>query len=144
MHYLAGPPLSLRLILPLLEKMAPGELLEALKGETVLDLGDAESEGHLESLDACIHYSFRQLPEEDRRRLPALTLFEGVADVDVLGLLSEQEAAPEIFRGIEKEHWKESLERCVGTGLLTDLGLGMYRIHTAMPRYLCGDKHNKV
>jgi tetratricopeptide (TPR) repeat protein len=137
LEILGGHPLSLRLILPQLDKVADArELVRALRGERDLPAGFEAGEGRLESLGACVHYSFRHLPEEDQDRLPALTLFEGVADVDVLAIVSEIEEAPERFRGIEKSTWKSLLDRCVGLGLLTPLGAGMYRIHPALPFYL--------
>jgi tetratricopeptide (TPR) repeat protein len=134
---LGGHPLSLRLILPHLDKVADArELVRALRGERDLPAGFEAGEGRLESLGACVHYSFRHLPEEDQDRLPALTLFEGVADLDVLAIGSETEGAPERFRGIETSTWRSLLDRCVGLGLLTPLGAGMYRIHPALPFYL--------
>ena len=137
LEILGGHPLSLRLILPRLDQVADArELVDALRGEKALPAGFGGGEGRLESLGACVHYSFRHLPEEDRDRLPALTLFEGVADVDVLAILSKIDGVPERFHGIENEAWKRLLNACVGLGLLTPLGAGMYRIHPALPVYL--------
>jgi tetratricopeptide (TPR) repeat protein len=129
--------LSLRLILPQLERVADAqELVRALHGEAALPAGFEGGEGRLESLGACVHYSFRHLPEEDQDRLPALTLFEGVADVNILAMLSKVEGIPKRFRGIEKVSWKRLLDRCAGLGLLTSIGASMYRIHPALPAYL--------
>ncbi|HEX5716908.1 MAG TPA: CHAT domain-containing protein [Thermoanaerobaculia bacterium] len=138
LEILRGHPLSLRLILPQLDRVANArELVEALRGERDLPAGFEGGEGRLSSLGACVHYSFRHLPEEDQDHLPALTLFEGVADVVVLAVLSEVDGAPERFRGIEMERWQRLLERCSGLGLLTPLfGAGAYRIHPALPAYL--------
>jgi tetratricopeptide (TPR) repeat protein len=47
-------------------------------------------------------------------------------------------STPERFRGVEDETWKAALERGASVGLLTVLGLGMYRIHPALPPYLEG------
>jgi tetratricopeptide (TPR) repeat protein len=129
--------LSLRLILPQLEQVADArELVRALRGETDLPAGFEGGEGRLESLGACVHYSFRHLVAEDQDRLPALTLFEGVADVDVLAILSKVKGVPGRFQGIEKESWKRLLDRCVDVGLLTSIGAGMFQIHPALPAYL--------
>ncbi|HYN22847.1 MAG TPA: CHAT domain-containing protein [Thermoanaerobaculia bacterium] len=137
LEILGGHPLSLRLILPQLDRVADArELVETLRGERVLPAGFEGREGRLESLGACIHYSFRHLPEEDQDRLPALTLFEGVADVRVLAVLSQMEGVPQRFRGIEPGSWKRLLDTCTVLGLLTPLGAGMYRIHPALPAYL--------
>jgi len=137
LEILGGHPLSLRLILPQLDRVANArELVEVLRGERDLPAGFEGGEGRLGSLGACVHYSFRHLPEEDQDLLPALTLFEGVADVDVLAVLSKVDGAPERFRGVEKERWQRLLEAGAGLGLLTRLGAGMYRIHPALPAYL--------
>ena len=137
LELLGGHPLSLRLLLPRLDQVAGArELVEGLKGEKDLPEGFEAGEGRLESLGACVHYSFRHLPEEDQDRLPALTLFEGVADLVILMLLSTVADVPERFRGVEAPVWERLLAACVSLGLLTRLGTGMYRIHPALPGYL--------
>jgi tetratricopeptide (TPR) repeat protein len=137
LEFLGGHPLSLRLILPQLDKVKDArELLEALRGERDLPADFEGGEGRLESLAACVRYSFRHLAPEHQERLPALALFEGVADVDVLGILSRVEGVPVRFAGVGKEAWKETVEACVAAGLLTALGAGMYRIHPALPQFL--------
>ena len=139
LEFLDGHPLSLRLVLPQMEQVAPGELLAELRGEVGRDGRPADvpdKEGRLESLEACVHYSIRHLPEEYQERLPALTLFEGVADVDTLAVLSRMKDAPARFMGVEKGVWEAILDACVAAGLLTSLGGRMYRIHPALPGYL--------
>jgi len=143
LEFLGGNPFSLKLILPRLADEEPEAILAELRGEEknpFLDLGaldeTLETGGRSASRDASVHYSLRHLSGEDRERLPGLTLFEGVADVDVLGILAEQDTAPERFRGTETEDWRALAGRCVEIGLLTDLGAGMFRIHPALPRYL--------
>jgi hypothetical protein len=135
---LGGHPLSVRLILPHLERVEPQTLVEALRSERELPEGFAEREDRLGSLAACAHYSFRHLPAEHRQRLPALTLFEGVVDVAALVILSQTEEAPPRFRGLDKGAWEETLQACVGGGLLTRLGAGMYHLHPALPSYVMG------
>ncbi len=135
--FLGGHPLSLRLILPQLNKVKDaGELLEALRGERDLPPGFEEGAGRLESLAACVHYSFRHLAPEHQERLPALALFEGVAHGAVLAMLSQTKGAPARFAGVVPEVWIKGLEACVAAGLLTGLGAGMYRIHAALPQFL--------
>ena len=137
LEILAGHPLSLRLVLPQLAHVADAQdLVDALRGQKDLPAAFKGGEGRLDSLGACIHYSFQHLPEEYQDRLPALTLFEGAADVDVLAVLSEAEGVPERFAGISREDWVEMLGACAKAGLLTELGTGMYRIHPALPSYL--------
>jgi hypothetical protein len=77
LNWLDGHPLSLRLLLP------QSTLLDALKGNTAKLPPGFVGEGRLASLGASLKYSFDHLPAEMRERLPALALFEGVADEDV-------------------------------------------------------------
>jgi hypothetical protein len=93
---LGGHPLSLRLMLPQLERAPDAQhVLEALDGE-----GQP-----IGALAASIRYSFRDLSAEDQKRLPALALFEGVADVDVLWVLSRSEGTPQRFAGAVSVTW---------------------------------------
>jgi hypothetical protein len=131
---LSGHPLSMRLTLSHLERSDAAELLQSLREGLPVDAtGD-----RLGSLAACVHYSFQHLPEGDRRLLPALALFEGVCDVDMLWIMGESPDAPQQFRGMDRKRWVAALERCKAVGLLTALGAGMYRIHPALPPYLDG------
>ncbi len=136
LNVLGGHPLSLRLILPHLADTEPQTLVDGLSGEGALPPGFQGGTGRLESLGACIYYSFHHLGEAHRRRLPALTMFEGVADVDVLTILSSLENTLERFGNITREQWEGTLEACVETGLLSRLGMGTYRMHPALPGYL--------
>jgi tetratricopeptide (TPR) repeat protein len=88
------------------------------------------------SLPACITYSYAHLAEETRLLLPAVSLFHGVADEDVLGVFSAAEGVPERFAGVGKPQWTAVLEDAVRVGLLTSIGAGMYQIHPALPGYL--------
>ena len=137
LEILDGHPLSLRLILPQLARVPDAQdLVEALRGQKDLPAGFTGGEGRLDSLGSCIYYSFQHLPREHQDRLPALTLFEGVADVGVLEALSKFEGAPERFSLFPKEVWIETLEACDKAGLLTKLSPSIYRIHPALPFYL--------
>ncbi|MCX5801141.1 MAG: tetratricopeptide repeat protein [Candidatus Eisenbacteria bacterium] len=136
LELLGGHPLSMRLILSRLNEEDAQTLVDALRGEGDLLHELDAGEGRLESLGACISYSFRQLAEGHRRHLPALALFEGVVDADALAVLSKQEGVPERFRRLAKKTWDETLQACVGAGLLSKIGGGMYRIHPALPAYL--------
>jgi Tfp pilus assembly protein PilF len=135
LEWLDGHPLAMRLTLPLLDGVDPAELLAGLRGTAPLP-GEDPGEGRLSSLGACITYSFGHLPERARRLLPALSLFQGVADADVLTDFSAVETVPARFAGIGQHRWSAVLEDTVRVGLLTDLGAGMYRIHPALPGYL--------
>ena len=136
LEYLNGHPLSMRIILPLLEETDPASLLKGLKGMGALPFGFEGVEGKLESLGACIRYSFQTLDESLRKLLSALTLFESVADVQILATVSGLENSPSRFRGADKERWAETLDACVEAGLVTSLGGVLYRLHPALPAYL--------
>jgi DNA-binding CsgD family transcriptional regulator len=74
-----------------------------------------------------------------RERLPALALFEGVADEDVLASLSGVNTVPARFASVTKEVWSASLRRLADIGLLTALGGGTYGLHPALPPYLMAE-----
>jgi len=115
MEWLNGHPLSLRLLLPQLEQAAPGQLLATLRGEAgSLPLGFA-GEGRLASLGASVKYSFDHLDEGVRQALPAVALFEGVADEGVLAQFSQAEGVPGRFGGVGKAAWSARLERLAGS-----------------------------
>ena len=134
MQWLDGHPLSMRLTLPHLNTTDPQTLLAALHGGTPLPGGD--DGGRLTSLPACIAYSFTHLEPEHQRALPVVALFHGVADAQVLALLSQVDGVPDQFREITAEAWGLILDRAAAVGLLTPLGAGMYRIHSALPAFL--------
>jgi tetratricopeptide (TPR) repeat protein len=137
MAFLGGHPLSLRLILPLLDEVDAASLLAGLSGQGELPKGFEGGEGRLESLGASVHYSFRHLSEEDQSLLPAILLFESVVDANVLGRISRQKDAPARFRDIDADKWSKVLDRCAAAGLLTVLMKeAVYRIHPALPGYL--------
>ena len=138
-QWLGGHPLSLRLVLPQLEQYTPAQLLAALRGEAQALPSGFEAnagEGRLESLGAGVKYSFDQLDAELRERLPALALFEGVVDEDVLTEFSAVESVPARFAKLGKESWAQTLEALTAVGLLTSIGAGMYVLHPALPVYL--------
>ncbi len=139
LNWLGGHPLSLRLLLPHLETIPAATLLDGLKGN-IADLPPGfVGEGRLASLGASLKYSFDHVAPEMRDRLPALALFEGVADEDVLAILSKVKDVPARFAGVAKEEWSTALKRLAGIGLVTSLGGGMYGLHPALPFYLMAE-----
>jgi tetratricopeptide (TPR) repeat protein len=134
--WLDGHPLAMRIMLPQLEHTPPERLLAALKGQTSLPEGFDPGAGRTASLAASVQYSLNHLDEGTRQMLPAVALFEGVADVDVLAILSRDEHAPARFRGVGREQWAATLDAAAAVGLLTGLGAGMYRVHPALPALL--------
>jgi len=135
LDWLDGHPLAMRLTLPRLQDADPAGLLAALRGTTPLPGGEEAGAGRLSSLGACITYSFAHLAEPARRLLPALSLFTGIADGNVLMLFSAIEGVPGRFAGTSREEWTAVLEDAARVGLLSPVG-GMYRIHPALPGYL--------
>ncbi len=134
MEWLDGHPLSMRLILPLLETTDPDTLLSGLRGVTPLPgRDDADRTG---SLSAGIAYSFTHLVEDDQQALTALALFQGTTDTQVLGLMSDQPEVPAQFAGRTGDSWARLLDAAADVGLLTRLGGSGYRIHPALPAYL--------
>ena len=141
LEWLDGHPLAMRLTLPRLEDTDPADLLAALRGTTPLPAADDPDAGRITSLPACITYSYAHLAERTRRLLPAVSLFHGVADADVLMLFSAVEGVPGRFAGVSRQEWTAVLEDAARVGLLTGLGAGMYRIHPALPGYLAAGWH---
>jgi len=134
MEWLDGHPLSMRIILPLLDATGPGGLLAGLSGTAPLpvpDTGDRQT-----SLPASITYSFRHLGEDARRLLPAASLCQAIADADLLAVFAAGQDTPERFAGASKDAWKAVLDQAARVGLLTGIGGGMYRMHPALPGYL--------
>ncbi|MGA5505053.1 tetratricopeptide repeat protein [Streptomyces umbrinus] len=134
MQWLDGHPLSMRLILPRLDSTGPRDLLDGLQGTT--PLADTDGGDRTTSLSASIAYSFTHLSAADQHALTVVSLFNGVVDADVLGLLSAVPEVPEWYRDRTASEWAEVLERATEVGLLTSLGAGMYRVHPALPAYL--------
>jgi tetratricopeptide (TPR) repeat protein len=135
LQHLDGHPLSMRLVLPHLDTTEPENLLDALRGLEALPEQPHE-EGRTKSLTASLKYSVDHLGPDTRRLLVAVCLFRGVADVDVLTMMSEVEDLPERFAGADRPAWTNALDGAAHVGLLTDIGAGMYRIHPALPAFL--------
>jgi tetratricopeptide (TPR) repeat protein len=136
LDWLDGHPLSMRLILPRLDTTDPEVLLAGLRGTVPLPGGDDPGGDRLTSLAASISYSFTHLGEGTRRLLPAVCLFHGVADADVLGNFSQMPGCPDRFAGTGTREWVSALEDAARVGLLTGLGEGMWQVHPALPAYL--------
>ncbi len=135
LDWLDGHPLAMRLTLPRLNIDTPADLLTGLQGTTPLPADDTE-QGRLSSLGASITYSFTHLTAPTRQLLPAVSLFHGIADADVLGGFSAVDGVPGRFSGAGRQAWAAVLDVAARVGLLTSLGSGMYQIHPALPGYL--------
>jgi tetratricopeptide (TPR) repeat protein len=141
LEFLNGHPLSMRLILPYLERSSAQELLHALRG--IMPLPGADDGGRLTSLPASITYSFTHIPTAAADALPALSLFRHVTDAEVLAITSIQGGCPDRFTGPlgetfdqARHRWTEILDIATSVGVLTNIGAGIYRIHPALPGYL--------
>ena len=139
MEWLDGHPLSLRLILPQLEKVSATSLLAALKGETTALPAGFVDEGRTESLGASLKYSFDHVAADMREPMLALALFEGVVDENVLSLFSKTDGVPARFGEITEEAWSALLQRLAGIGVVTKLGDGMHGLHPTLPAYLTAE-----
>ena len=135
LEWLDGHPLAMRVTLPRLDATEPSGLLAGLQGTIPLPTEDEHE--RLSSLGACITYSFAHLSEDTRRLLPAVTLFQGVADADLLATFSSAEVLLSTrFAGAGRERWVRVLTDAARVGLLTQLRDGVYLIHPALPAYL--------
>ncbi len=138
LDWVDGHPLTLRLLLPQLEHKHPSTLLAEIRGIGQLPEGFSGPD-RLHSLSVSIKYSLDHLDKALHWRLPALSLFEGVVDRDVLALLSKATGVPERFAEISSEAWTATLRQLTAIGLLTPIDAGMYRLHPALPAYLAAD-----
>jgi tetratricopeptide (TPR) repeat protein len=141
LEWLDGHPLAMRLTLPRLDTADPADLLAALRGTIPLPAADDPYAGRTTSLPASITYSYAHLAGPTRRLLPAVSLFHGVADEDLLTAFSAAQGAPDRFAGVSKQEWTAVLEDAARVGLLTGKGVGMYQIHPALPGYLAAGWH---
>jgi tetratricopeptide (TPR) repeat protein len=141
LDWLDGHPLAMRLTLPRLDATEPAALLSDLRGITPIPPADTPEADRTTSLAASITYSYAHLADQTRRLLPAVSLFQSVADEDVLMLFSDVEGVPGRFAGIGKDEWSAVLADAARVGLLTSLGAGMYQVHPALPGYLAAGWH---
>ena len=143
MQWLDGHPLSMRLILPRLDTTEPEELLKGLRGTVPLPVEVNGEEGRTTSFSASVSYSFTHLTKATRRLLPAVSLFHGLADANILDRFSQVSEVPTRFSGATKQDWEEALDDATRVGLLTKRGANLYRIHPALPLYLAAVWHRE-
>jgi hypothetical protein len=136
LEWLDGHPLSLRLLLPQLEKTRPATLLEALRGNTAQLPPGFLGEGRTAALGASLKYSLDQLSAEDQEHAYALALFEGVVDDQLLGLFSAATGVPGRLAAVDKAVWAALLQRLAAMGVITQLRGSTYGMHPALPAWL--------
>ena len=136
LEWLDGHPLAMRLTLPRLTPPTRQTCWPGCGARPRCPAGTTAEPGRLSSLEACITYSFAHLAEQARRLLPAVSLFHGIADEDVLTVFSAVEGVPGRFAGISEQEWTAVFQDAVRVGLLTGIGGDMYQVHPALPGYL--------
>jgi tetratricopeptide (TPR) repeat protein len=128
MDLLGGHPLSMRAILPELEKRGAAELAAALRTNL------AELGGHNDAqakLLATLRYVEQSLPTSLRPLLIPLGLHERYVDADYLEILAKQ--APETWQRLQIDEFCRAL---VSAGLLQDRGQAIHEMHPALTGYL--------
>lgn len=135
-QWLDGHPLSMRVILPLLQEYEPRQLLADLRdgrsGGVV-----AAADGRADPLRACVAYSYGHLSGRDQEALWILSLFHGSIDAHFLKIaFGADSEAPIQFRSYDVESWEQLLDRALAVGLLSRLRSGGYRIHPALPAFV--------
>jgi tetratricopeptide (TPR) repeat protein len=143
LRWLDGHPLSMRLIIPRLDTADPETLLEELQGITALSLSYESAGDTSTSLQVSITDSFVHLTAATRRILPAISLFQGVVDAEILSNFSDRPEVPERFSGVSEDGWKAALEEAVRVGLLTPIDGRMFRLHPVLPAYLGAQWRNE-
>ena len=141
LEWLEGHPLAMRLTLPLLDATEPADLLAGLRGTAPLPAPDDADAGRATSLPASITYSWEHLSGHARRLLPAVSLLQGIANIDLLTTFSTAAGVPGRFADADGQEWEAVLEDAAWVGLLAGLGGGLYRIHPALPGYLAAGWH---
>ena len=118
LDWLDGHPLAMRLTLPHLDTTDPDDLLADLRGTTPLPTADAPDAGRTRSLAASITYSYVHLTEQTRRLLPAVSPLYGIADENLLLLMSAAEMVPARFAHVGQQEWTAVLQDAARVGLL--------------------------
>lgn len=140
LEWLDGHPLTMRLILPYLQRAEPEAILQSLTGSApppweVDSIRNGEG-ARMTSLAASLGYSYRHLPANTRRVLAAVSLCRGAIYTDALALLPMYPPVPQRFQGLTSSNWRQALADAARVGLLTELRGGMYQVHPALPSYL--------
>ena len=133
LNYLQGNPLAIQVILPELKHIDPDELLVALQGGEAKLPKDDPLQGRERSLTASLEYRLDQLDELLRSRLGVLGMFQGFVNAGTLALICNDDHAPELLRGLDKDVWTRMLDQAKEIGLLHKVGPGLYNIHPALP-----------
>jgi tetratricopeptide (TPR) repeat protein len=128
MALLGGHPLSMRAILPELEKRSAADLAAALRTNLtqLRDQNDAQAK-----ILATLRYVEQSLPTDLRALLIPLGLHERHVDADYLEFIAKQ--APGRWQRSQVDEFCRAL---VSAGLLQDRGQSIYEMHPALTGYL--------
>ncbi|UJB69113.1 CHAT domain-containing protein [Acaryochloris sp. 'Moss Beach'] len=139
---LGGHPLSLRVVLPHLQRQTPAALIEALR-QGLDTFAGAEEEGREKSLTVSLDYSFTALSERTRQHLPFLALFSERVDADWLHLFSSdpENEWGQVYRAVfgenlQKTDWIAIFQEAAAASIVESLGSTIFQIHPALPWYL--------
>ncbi|HTT87700.1 MAG TPA: tetratricopeptide repeat protein, partial [Acidimicrobiales bacterium] len=140
MAWLDGHPLSMRVVLPLLQHTEPDALVARLP-DTGADTGADPAprpggEVSTSLLETSVGWALDQLDAALCARLVVACLFRDVVEADVLGVFSGIPGVPERFANVTRRQWKDVLDRAVDAGLLTEVGGEAYGMHPAVPGLL--------
>lgn len=129
MNLLNGHPLSMRVILPILEKQSAASAAEELQsGMAAMNTQQDEANAHLH---ATLGFAQTALPEELQPLLIPLGMHERFVDLNYLEAMAKQ-----VDDAWTRELLNRFAEAMVYMGLLYDRGNGIYEIHPALTGYL--------
>jgi tetratricopeptide (TPR) repeat protein len=130
---LNGHPRSLEVVLPLLRKNYPSEIIKALQHE-VNTLGKQIE-------DTSLSFAFSQLSTVSKKHLPFLCLFtsrvspkilESFVGIEGLGQATYEKIVGET---LSFESWKSILEEATVNGLIESKDGGYYKLHPTLPPF---------
>jgi tetratricopeptide (TPR) repeat protein len=130
---LNGHPRSLKVIIPLLKKKSPSEIIKALQHE-VNDLGEKIE-------DASLSFAFLQLSPTTKKYLSFLGLFTSRVSPQILGIFVGNEgpgkAAYEevVGRALSLEGWEAVLEEAATNGFVGSKDGIYYELHPTLPSF---------
>ena len=129
MDTLAGHPLLMRAILPMLEEHTPSAITEAVRGN-LATLGPAGDEVQKKVM-ATLRFVEQTLPEDLRPLLVPLSLHERFASANLLKPMAKQVEPPPTRAQID------AFFAALGTaGLVRNIGPSIYELHPALTGFL--------
>ncbi|MEY9855718.1 tetratricopeptide (TPR) repeat protein [Catenulispora sp. GAS73] len=132
-----GHPLTLRLMVPHLQSATANDLISRLRRPVGSQAGHQSDE--ISGLTASLDYALERLEAGVAGPLRALSLFQDVADSDVLDALSAQPGMPaRLALSPGTPGWAEVLERAGDLGLLASRSRTCWSMHPALPAWLAG------